>query len=181
MTRAAKTVDFETLNRLFETFEHSAWRLETRSRYASDEVTDTYAQFVGSGGVVWDMDSWYCTTVRRQVAAGKAVGRVRVVDNPPTVGQRYLMANAERNAALGEDVRNLWREDAEELHLGQADFWILDSRLVALINFDDADTIVNIELITEPAEVVRYSMLRDAALHHAIPYERFAALMPTKK
>jgi hypothetical protein len=33
-------------------------------------------------------------------------------------------------------------------------------------------------MITEPAEVIRYSMLRDAAMHHAIPYERFTALMP---
>ncbi|MFH8469607.1 DUF6879 family protein [Streptomyces sp. NPDC017991] len=181
VTRAAKTVDFEALNRLFETFEHSAWRMETRGRYASDEVTDTYAQFVGTGAVEWDMDSWYCTTIRKQIAAGKSVGRVRVVDNPPTLGQRYLMANAERNAALGENMRNLWREDAEELHLGHADFWILDSRLVVLINFDDADNIVNIELITEPAEVVRYCMLRDAALHHAIPYESFATLMPAKE
>ncbi|MFD6819881.1 DUF6879 family protein [Streptomyces sp. NPDC060085] len=175
VTREAKIIDLAAFNRLFEIFEHSAWRLETRSRYASDEGTSTYAQFTADGHVMWDMDTWYCRTIREQVAAGKTIGRVRIVDSPPTVGQRYLMANAERNAALGEDIRNLWRSDATQL--GDADFWIFDSRLVALLNFDGADDLVNVELITEPGEIVRYSRLRDAAMHHAIPYERFAALI----
>jgi hypothetical protein len=181
MTREAKIIDLDAFNGLFETFRHSAWRLETRRRYASDEVTDTYAQFVESGTVRWDMGSWYCRTIRTQVADGKSVGRVRIVDNPSTTGQRYLMANARRNAELGEDIRNLWREDAEQLQLGTEDFWIFDSRLVALLNFDDADNLINVELITEPAEVVRYSVLRDAALHRAIPHERFAALLAAKE
>ncbi|GGJ53080.1 hypothetical protein GCM10010121_074840 [Streptomyces brasiliensis] len=104
-----------------------------------------------------------------------------IVDSPPTAGQRYLMVNAERNIELGEDIRNLWRADAEELQLGDVDFWIFDSRLVAQLNFDADDNLVDVELITEPAEVVRYSMLRDAAMHHAIHCERFAALLPAKE
>ncbi|MGW3917064.1 DUF6879 family protein, partial [Streptomyces sp. NPDC005070] len=54
------------------------------------------------------------------------------------------------------------------------DFWIFDSRLVALLHFDDADNITGIELITEPAEVVRYAMVRDAAMHNAVPFDQFA-------
>lgn len=52
--------------------------------------------------------------------------------------------------------------------------------MVALLNFDDADNLVNVELITEPAEVVRYSMARDAAMHHAIPYQEFAVGLAAK-
>lgn len=181
MTRDAKIIDLDAFNGLFETFKHTAFRLETRRRYASDEGTDTYAQFADTGNVTWDMDSWYCRTIRAQVADGKSVTRVRIVDDSPTQGQRYLMANAVRNTELGEGIHNLWREDAARLRLGTEDFWIFDSRLVALLNFDDADNLVDVELITEPAEVVRYSTLRDAALHHAIPYERFAALLSAKQ
>lgn len=175
MTREAKIIDLDAFNRLFEIFEHTAFRLETRRRYASDEATGTYAEFLETGAVSWDFGTWYCRTIRSQIAAGKTVSRVRVVDNPPTAGQRYLMVNAERNAELGEDIQNLWREEA--VQLGDQDFWIFDSRLVALLNFDADDNLVNVELITEPAEVVRYSTLRDAALHDASPYERFAALL----
>ena len=46
---------------------------------------------------------------------------------------------------------------------------------MALLRFDDEDTMLDIELITEPAQVVRYATIRDAAMHHAVPYDRFAA------
>lgn len=44
-----------------------------------------------------------------------------------------------------------------------------------MLHFDDADNITEIELITEPAEVVRYAIVRDAAMHHAVPFDQFAA------
>jgi hypothetical protein len=52
---------------------------------------------------------------------------------------------------------------------------LFDSRLVALLRFDDDDQLVDVELITEPAEVVRWSVVRDTAWHHALPYEEFTA------
>lgn len=39
-----------------------------------------------------------------------------------------------------------------------------------MLNFDDTDNLVDVELITQPAEVLRYAMVRDAAEHHAFPY-----------
>lgn len=106
-TRQARMIDPAAFNRLFEIFEHTAWRLETRRRYASDERTGTYAQFLKEGRVDWDMTSWYCETILRQTSEGKSVARVRLLDDPPTAGQRYLAINAERNAQLGEDIRTL--------------------------------------------------------------------------
>ncbi|MFJ9560986.1 DUF6879 family protein [Streptomyces fuscichromogenes] len=174
-TRQARMIDVDAFNRLFEIFEHTAWRLETRRRYASDEAIEPYAQFLAEGRVDWDMTTWYCRTISAQTAAGKTVARVRVVDDPPTTGQRYLMVNAERNTELGENIRTLRREDADRLKLGNEDFWIFDSRLVARINFDDADEFHDVELITEPAEVIRYATLRDAAWHHAVPFQQLAS------
>ncbi|MBK3566778.1 DUF6879 family protein [Streptomyces sp. MBT62] len=174
-TRQARVIDLDAFNRLFENFEHTAWRLETRRRYASDESTEAYAQFLAEGRVDWDMSTWYCRTISGQTAAGKSVARVRVVDIPATTGQRYLLINAERNTDLGEDIRTLRREDADRLKLGNEDFWIFDSRLVARLNFTDADELTDVELITEPAEVIRYAMLRDAAWHHAVPFQQLAS------
>lgn len=182
MTRKAKAIDLDEFDRLFTQFEHTAWRLETRLRYASDEVTETYAQFTRGEPVNWDaQDSEWCANRRAQAALGKRVGRVRIVDNPPTTGQLYLLDNARRNSAVGERIMNLRRVDADRLNLPSEDFWIFDSRMVALLKFDDADDLVGVELITEPAEVVRYSMVRDAAMHHAVPYEEFAAGLAVKE
>jgi hypothetical protein len=126
--------------------------------------------------VDWEgVDAEWCAERREQVALGKRFERVRVVDDPPTAGQLYLLDNARRNSLVGEKILNLPREDADRLGLPAEDFWIFDSRLVALLNFDDADNLVDVELITEPAAVLRYVMTRDAALHHARPHEEFAA------
>lgn len=62
-----------------------------------------------------------------------------------------------------------------KLRIVAEDFWIFDARLVALLNFDGDDDLVDVELITEPAEVNRYAQARDAAWHHAIRYDVFAA------
>ncbi|MGA4998444.1 DUF6879 family protein [Streptomyces arboris] len=173
-TRQARIIDLDEFEGLFRTFDHSAWRLETRRRFASDEATNTYRQFVETGAVDWDVEDPYCELIRSQTAQGKRVERVRIVDQPPTMGQLYLLDNAKRNSGLGEDIRNLWRADADRLRLPSEDFWLFDSRLAAKLRFDDEDNLVDVELITEPAEIVRYSVIRDAAWHHAVPYEEFA-------
>ncbi|MFI9835194.1 DUF6879 family protein [Streptomyces sp. NPDC051913] len=176
VTRVPHLIGLDEFDRLFTQFEHTAWRLETRRRYACDEITDTYAQFTRGEPVDWrGKDAQWCAERRAQTALGKRFERVRVVDSPPTPGQLYLLDNARRNSAVGEDIRQLSRADAERLQLPEEDFWIFDSRLVARLNFDDTDDLVNVELITEPVEVNRYVQARDAATHYAVPYEDFAA------
>ncbi|MBL1098270.1 DUF6879 family protein [Streptomyces coffeae] len=179
VTRTPRIIDLDDFGKLFEKFEHTAWRLETRRRFASDEATDTYAQFVAGEPVQWDYDHPWCTNVRTQTEQGKRIERVRIVDNPPTTGQLYLLNNAKRNCDVGEDIRNLWRADADRLRLPAEDFWLFDSKFAALLNFDDDDNLLNVELITEPVAVNRYLQVRDAAWHYAVRYDTFAAGLTT--
>ncbi|MEU2940896.1 DUF6879 family protein [Nocardiopsis alba] len=173
MERVPELVDRTTFRRLFETFEHTAWRLETRRGYASDREDPEFQEFLRTGSAPCDFDEPWFGNIEAQTRAGKRVGRVRIVDSPMTVEQLFLLDYARHNAAVGEDMRYLRREDSDSL--GDEDFWIFDSRLVALFHFDEADTVTGIELITEPAAVVRYAMIRDAAMHHAVPYDEFDA------
>lgn len=176
VTRVPDIIGLEEFDGLFTRFEHTAWRLESRRRYASDEATGTYSQFLRGEPVNWDgVDAGWCAERREQTALGKRFERVRIVDDPPTPGQLYLLDNARRNSAVGEDIRNLRRSDAARLQLPEEDFWIFDSRLVARLNFSDRDDLVSVELITEPACVNRYAQMRDAAWHYAVPYETFEA------
>ncbi|MGK5631280.1 DUF6879 family protein [Streptomyces sp. URMC 123] len=168
-------IGFDEFDGMFETFEHAAWRLETRRAYQSDVETDTYQRFARGEDAGYDLNDPWCVSRRRQTALGKRFERVRIVDDPATTGQLYLLDGARRNAAVGEDIRNLRRTDAERLGLPAEDFWIFDSRVVALLHFDDADRMTGVELITDPVKVVRYCQVRDAAWHHAIPHEQFSA------
>lgn len=162
-------ISFDEFDGMFATLAHSAWRLETRRRYASDEQTDTYRQFVAHGAVDWDLTDPWCAERREQSALGKRFERVRVLDEPATIGQEYLLDNARRNNAVGEDVRTLPRARAEELRLPQEDFWIFDGRVVALLHFDEDDHMTGVELLTNPVDVLRYSQAREAAWHYAKP------------
>lgn len=175
ITHVPEIVDRATFRRLFETFEHTAWRLETRRGYASDRQDPDFQNFLKTGVTVFDAAEPWFENIRSQTDAGKRVGRVRVIDSPPTQNQLFLLDYARHNAAAGEDMRYLWRADADAAGLLREDFWIFDSRIVALFHFDDADDMTAIELITEPAAVVRYSAARDAAMHHAVPFEYIAA------
>lgn len=171
--RVPELVDRATFRRLFETFKHTAWRLETRRGYASDREDPDFQEFLATGSSPCDLNEPWFVNIKAQTEAGKRVGRVRLADRPMTTEQRFLLDDARHNAAVGEDMRYLWREDAADLPA--KDFWIFDSRIVALLRFDDQDNIVDIELITKPAEVVRYAIARDVAMHHAVPYDLFAA------
>lgn len=181
MDRVPKLIGLDEFGRLFRTFEHSAWHLETRRGYASDREDPGFEEFLSTGEAPSDLDSDWCQNIRQQTAAGKQVGRVRVVDNPPTDGQRFLLSYARVNAATGEDPRNLWREDADRAHLPAEDFWLFDSRLVAILRFDDQDVFHDVEIVTEPADVLRYCQVRDAAVHSSIPYNEFAAQLGAKE
>lgn len=169
-------IGLDEFDGLFTQFQHTAWRLETRRRYASDETTRTYAQFSRGEPVNWEgVDAQWCAERREQTSLGKRFERARIIDRPPTPGQLYLLDNAARNSAVGEDIRMLDRAEARRLQLPEEDFWIFDSRLVAVLNFDTDDHLVSVELITEPAAVNRYTQARDAAWHYAVPYETYAA------
>lgn len=164
------------LKPLFRSFLHSAWRLESRRTYAWHARRPEYVAFATGRHVEWDLESAWCRERRAQRALGKRYQRVRVMDEPYTECQLYLLLqNTPRNAAAGEDVRFLTRRHADELGLPREDFWIFDARTVAVLRFDDeSDESAGVELITEPAEVLRHIQVREAAWHHAVSQERMA-------
>ncbi|MEU4659438.1 DUF6879 family protein [Streptomyces sp. NPDC023723] len=160
---------------VFAAFEHSAWRLESRRRYAWHERQSQYRAFATGRHVHWDLDSAWCRDRRRHTALGKRVERVRVVDEPCTEGQLYLLLqNTPFNAACGEDIRFLTRGRADDLGLPRDDFWILDARTVARLHIGDDGEKRAVELITEPADVLRHVQVRETAWHHAMSQERMA-------
>jgi len=119
-------------------------------------------------------DNAWRENVRAQTSRGKRFERVRIVDEPATQGQRFLLTRAASNVAVGEDIRNLPRAEAERLRLPEYDFWLFDSRVVARFAFDDNDTTLGVYVTADPAEVLAACQARDAAWHHAIRTEEFA-------
>lgn len=156
-----------------EGFEHTAWRLETRQGYAADQGADEYRQFLAGVDPPRDVDGPWFVNAREQTQQGKRIERVRLVDEPATDNQRYLLATTPDNLAAGEDIRYMHRSGAERLGLPDFDFWLFDSRVLARFNWSDATR--RMELTTDAEEVLAACQARDAAWHYATRYEEFVA------
>ncbi|WP_445401609.1 DUF6879 family protein [Streptomyces sp. LE64] len=170
---------FASVAGLFEKFEHSAWRLETRRGYASDRGSDKWSRWQRGENIGSDPDNSWRRNIRAQVAKGKRVERVRLVDDPPTEGQRFLLASAISNVRAGEDIRNMYRGEAERLGLPEFDFWLFDSRILVKFHFDQEDTTLGVEVTEEPRQVLTACQIREVAWHHAIPTDEFARRIPS--
>ncbi|MEZ0069395.1 hypothetical protein ABIA32_005439 [Streptacidiphilus sp. MAP12-20] len=56
--------------------------------------------------------------------------------------------------------------------------WLLDSKTIARMVFDDQDHTLSVEVAADPAEVIRICQIRDAAQHFTVPAREFAATLP---
>jgi Family of unknown function (DUF6879) len=175
----ADLVPFEQITPLFHDFEHTAWRLETQRGYATDRVSPKWQRWLDGERFGYSPDSPWHANVRAQTEAEKRFERVRLVDQPPADGQRFLLASGLGNVEAGEDIRNMWRSDAERLGLPAYDFWLFDARTLIKFHFDHQGNTRGVEVVEDPAEVLAACQARDAAWHYAVPTAEFQARVPS--
>lgn len=168
-TEPPTLLPFAEISHLFREFRHTAWRLETRHGYASDRKSPNWTRFQEGASFGFNPESPWHANVRSQTERGKRFERVRLVDEPMTEGQQFLLATGLGNVAAGEDIRNLTRARAQELRLPDFDFWLFDSKTVARFAFDENDTTLGVYVTEDPVEVLAACQARDAAWHHAVP------------
>ncbi|MFJ4366681.1 DUF6879 family protein [Streptomyces chartreusis] len=92
----------------------------------------------------------------------------------PAHPQEFLLTRAPSNVAVGDEVRYLWRADAERLGLPDFDFWLIDSRILLPVVFDEQDTTLGVIVSEDPRRVLAACQARDAAWHHALTATDFA-------
>ncbi|MFI1965413.1 DUF6879 family protein [Streptomyces pathocidini] len=172
-TASPELQPFTSISHLFRGFKHTAWRLETRRGYASDRNSPKWQRWLRGDDIAGEPANSWRENVVEQTARGKRFERVRIVDEPATQGQEFLLASAPGNVAAGEDIRNLTRAQAQDLRLPEDDFWLIDSRILVRFAFDDKDTTLGVYVTEDPAEVVAACQARDAAWHHAVRTEEF--------
>ncbi|MFI1520977.1 DUF6879 family protein [Kitasatospora cineracea] len=69
-------IGYDEFESVFTTFQHTAFRLETRRQYGSDAQTETYRRFVAGEDLGWDSDDDWSRNRREQSARGKRFERV---------------------------------------------------------------------------------------------------------
>ncbi|MEV0682175.1 DUF6879 family protein [Actinosynnema sp. NPDC050436] len=157
---------------LFRSFEHTAFRLETRDLYKSANETRALEQFTVGEPVEMGWFQNWLSMIREATAAGRRFSRVRVVTTPLTVYSRFGIFCSEYTNEAGEDIRYLRRDVAPGLP--DYDYWLFDSRKLVRMHFDSDENFLGGELIEDPAEIVKHSYWRDAAWHRAVRRDDFA-------
>lgn len=156
-------------------YEHSAFRLELQPAYAVGEEEPYFRRFLAGdltrpSDPEWDI---WDQRIAAEVANGKRIERVRLVEEPPTEYQRWLRWGSQWTLEAGELHRYITRSRAEEVGLlaavGAEDWWLFDSSRLMVMRFDDSGQRIESELITEPEHVVKACAWRDLAVHYSVP------------
>lgn len=181
MGERIESVDSEEFGRLFTSFRHTAYRLETLQVYDVGYEAEPMRRFLAGEAEPGDQaKSEWTAMVSDAVRNGKIIQRVHIVAEPVTDYLRYEMGcSYPPNVTAGEDIRILDAGTARSLAgLPALDYWLFDSRDLWIMEYGPGGEFLFTEHVTGPAEVVRHGYWRDAALHAAVPFRDYMSRMP---
>jgi hypothetical protein len=99
--------------------------------------------------------------------------RVHVVSEPLSAYLRFEIGwSYPLNHDAGEDIRILPREHAQTAVASAGDYWLLDSRMLIRMLYNDGN-LAAIDHVTDPDIIVAAGYCRDAALHHAVSLAQY--------
>lgn len=169
----------EEFGRHLSSFSHSAFRFEAQDAYALDyEQTDFERFLAGRPAPPPEITWWrdWLGLVAAHTRQGKTVRRVRLLAEPPTSYQRWMLWASPWYAEAQEEILCMPRSRAASLRLPlEVDWWLLDDERLILMYFGSAGEISGKLMITEPGIVARYSEWRDLAVRNASPAGKISA------
>lgn len=160
----------EEFGRVFETFERTAFRLETLDTYDVEDEREEIARFLAGQdmGPEWDDNPW----VRSMTDKGKQVSRVHVLRSPLTDYLRYELAAYPGNIRAGEAIGIIDLTEQTVAGLPDHDFWLMDDRDVYRMHYTPEGRFTGAELLS-PDRLKEYQGYRDRALKAADPFAAY--------
>ena len=173
-----KPISDDEYGDLLATFKRSAFRLDTVSRPAGTAEAAAFGAFLAGTPTPPPEVGWwrsYLEAVTMQRRQGKMRTRVRVLADPPTDYQQWMLWADPWYAEAGEDIRYLPVRTALEIGLPDADWWLLDGERAIILAFDDGGRIEQRTLVTDPILITHYRLWRALAIRDSVPAARIAA------
>jgi hypothetical protein len=163
---------------LFDTFQHTAFRLEALQTYDAPAEAEAVRAF--REGQPRPERSVRTSPWLRRVAVttaqGKQWSRVRVVAYPLTEYTRYELVGYVESQAAGERIQIVDLERVGDLG---PDFWLFDAGTTdaraVLMRYTANGMIEGFELVTNPAHLERLQHIQHTAQAHAVALNEFLA------
>lgn len=163
---------------LFDTFQHTAFRLECLQAYDVSQEAEAVRAF-REGRPRPERSVRTSPWLRRvavTTAQGKRWSRVRVVDYPLTEYTRYELVGYVESQAAGEQIQLADHDQVGDLG---PDFWLFDAgtpgACAVLMRYTVDGKIEGFDLVTDPAHLERLHAIQSAAEAHAVPLNAFLA------
>jgi hypothetical protein len=165
----------------FESFEHTAFRLETRQVYTVPAEQERIQAFRAGLPLPERSPRTSPWLARIQVTtqAGKRWQRIRLVTEPMTDYTRYQLAGYKESAAAGEDIRICRCAAHRDLAALTQDFWLFDNLVAVFLRYDTGGRFTGTDLTHDPAAISQCQAERDLAARHSMPLAAYLALVTT--
>ncbi len=146
-------ITYEQLEALFTTFQREALHLEMRDAYGTAvELPHLQKWLNGEPDETEWLEGWF-DTVRAGTAAGKTFRRARIVSEPVSEYQQWVLKDTHLYVEAGEDIRWVPRRLVSALPLPGNDFWLFDRELVVFLIFAGNGLVVDYQSTTDRAAI----------------------------
>jgi uncharacterized protein DUF6879 len=157
-----------TLVEAFESFQHSAWRLEARDTYLVAEYDDQLKAFMAGQPMPPRVDGW-AEVVQAATARGARIGRIRLVGYPITDYTRFEFALYPQNVQCGEDVRIVDRTWLDGSWAAAPDVWLFDDQVAFRQQYSDEGAYLG----AEPLDAGSVREMRQVLSTYAVPVAEY--------
>ncbi|GII90627.1 DUF6879 family protein [Sinosporangium siamense] len=145
-----KLITGEARREFFHTFRREALHLEMRDTYGT-QVEQPHLKKWESGER--DEGEWlqpWFRTVRAATEAGKSIRRARIVSEPVTDYQRWVLSDSHLFTEAGEQIVWIPRRRVSAIPLPGNDFWLFDEETVIFSVFAGTGEVVERQLSVDP-------------------------------
>lgn len=165
----------EAFDDLFRGFARTAFHLELQDSYQTPEEAGPFGLFLRNEPDDFAWHQPWLTLVREASRAGKAITRVRVVNEPHGDYTRWGLTVARLNIQAGEDIRWLPRHLAADMSLTADDYWLFDDCRVVFTVFEPSGTFGGGAQTFDPIIAEHCRRSRDQVWQRSIPTHEYAA------
>jgi hypothetical protein len=166
-----RSISHEELNDLCRGIKKSFVHLETRDAYGTEIELPHMAQWRRGEPDDFAWLGWWLTMLSDHRSAGRTCRRLRIVSEPVSEYQRWVISHAEVFLDAGEDIRYLPRRQLTSVALpGSGDFYVFDDETVVFLHYTGTGSSASFEATTDPRLVDVCRRAFAGAWHLARPF-----------
>jgi hypothetical protein len=167
------SISYDDLRDLLKTFKREALHLEMRDAYGTAaEIPHLRKWEAGEPDDAGWLQSWF-DLVRDGKDAGKVFRRARIVSEPISDYQEWVLKDTHLFVEAGEDIRWVPRSRVSSVALPGNDFWLFDDERVIFLIFAGNGLVVDHQSTTDRGVIGLCRSAFEAAWELSIPNSEY--------